>query len=100
MGHNATRLAALGAKRLEAAGLDAPRGIPRIREEGMCKTCACQPESVPNGCFADPDGLLKASSRWRAVPVPLPGRCKFCTGWLQARAEIAARTRCRPKCFL
>ena len=90
MGHNATRLAALGAKRLEAAGLDAPRGIPRIREEGMCKTCACQPGSVPNGCLQTQMDFLKAVADGVPFLCHSPRDGKFCTGWLQARAEIAA----------
>lgn len=63
MGKNATRLAALGLQRLQAAGL-ADVQAPMLRAE-MCKTCACQPNTVPNGCLQTQMDFLKAATEGR-----------------------------------
>ena len=88
LGKSAARLAALGAKRLEEAGLASVKA-PRLRES-MCKTCACQPGSVPNGCLQTQMDFLKAVAEGTPFLCHAPHNGQFCTGWLQARAEIAA----------
>lgn len=88
MGRNATRLAALGAKRLEAKGL-ANVKAPRLRET-MCKTCACQPGSVPNGCLQTQMDFLKAAAEGKAFLCHSPHNGQLCKGWMQARAELVA----------
>ena len=89
MGRNATKLAALGAKRLEAAGL-AGMKAPRLRE-AMCKTCACQPGSVPNGCLQTQMDFLKSAVEGLPFLCHSPHDGRMCAGWVQARAELVAR---------
>lgn len=70
MGKNATRLAALGLQRLQAAGL-ADVQAPMLRTE-MCKTCACQPNTAPNGCLQTQMDFLKAATEGRPFLCPRP----------------------------
>ncbi len=88
MGKNAARLAQLGRRRLEADGLK-NLNLPTLRDE-MCKTCACQLGSVPNGCLQTQMDFLKA------VVEGMPFLChaskdgRMCAGWVRTRAEIVA----------
>lgn len=59
MGKNAVRLEKLGRALLAQAGLNGVTGN-RLRA-GMCKTCACQPGSVPNGCLQTQMDFLKSA---------------------------------------
>lgn len=88
MGKNATRLASLGHKRLQDEGLSDVQA-PMLRAE-MCKTCACQPDTVPNGCMQTQLDFLKAATEGRPFlcHAPLDGR--MCAGWVRARAELVA----------
>ena len=88
MGENATRLAALGQARLVEMGLDQVRG-PGLRDQ-MCKTCACQPGSVPNGCLQTQMDFLKAAAEGRPFQCHSPRDGKLCTGWVHARAALVA----------
>ena len=88
MGRNATRLAALGAKLLEAQGLAGVKA-PRLRET-MCKTCACQPGSVPNGCLQTQMDFLKAAAEGTPFMCHSPHDGRMCAGWVRARAQLVA----------
>jgi len=88
MGKSAARLAELGRARLVALGLDAIKA-PGLRDE-MCKTCACQPGSVPNGCLQTQLDFLKAAAEGKPFlcHAPLDGR--ICAGWASVRTQLAA----------
>jgi len=88
LGKNATRLAALGAKLLEAQGLTGVKA-PRLRET-MCKTCACQPGSVPNGCLQTQLDFLKAAAEGTPFMCHSPHDGRLCAGWVRARAQLVA----------
>ena len=88
MGKNAARLAELGRARLVEMGLDGVKG-PGLRDE-MCKTCACQPGSVPNGCLQTQMDFLKAAAEGRPFQCHSPLDGKLCAGWVRARAELVA----------
>ncbi len=88
MGRSAARLADLGRKRLEAAGLT-DLGLATLRD-AMCKTCACQPGSVPNGCLQTQMDFLKAVAEGRPFLCHAPQDGRICAGWAGARAEIVA----------
>ncbi len=88
MGRAATRLAELGYLRLEALGL-ININVPGARDE-MCASCACQKDSVPNGCLQTQMDFLKAVAEGGKFlcHAPLDGR--LCAGWVRARAEVVA----------
>lgn len=88
MGKNAARLAELGQRRLEAAGLTR-LNLPSMRDE-MCKTCACQPGTVPNGCLQTQLDFLKAVVEGEKFLCHAPKDGRLCAGWVRARAEIVA----------
>lgn len=88
MGKNAARLAELGRKRLEAEGLT-DLSLPMLRDE-MCKTCACQPGAVPNGCLQTQMDFLKAVVEGGRFLCHAPHDGRMCAGWVRARAEIVA----------
>lgn len=88
MGRSAARLAELGHKRLQGLGLD---GItaPMLRED-MCKTCACQPGTVPNGCLQTQLDFLKAAHEGKPFLCHAPMDGRACAGWVRVRAELVA----------
>lgn len=88
MGKNATRLADLGLIRLKALGLETVKA-PMLRDQ-MCKTCACQPGSVPNGCLQTQLDFLKAAAEGRPFLCHAPKDGRMCAGWVRARAELVA----------
>lgn len=88
MGKNATRLAALGLKRLQDQGLADVRA-PMLRLD-MCKTCACQPNTVPNGCLQTQLDFLKAAAEGLPFWCHTPKNKRMCAGWVRARAELVA----------
>lgn len=88
MGKNASRMAELGRARLAALGLDGAQA-PMLRAE-MCKSCACQPGSVPNGCLQTQLDFLKAVHEGTPFRCHAPMDGKICAGWMRARAEVAA----------
>ena len=88
MGRNATRLAALGQQRLQALGLETLQA-PMLRTE-MCKTCACQPNTVPNGCLQTQMDFLKAATEGHPFLCHAPKDGRMCAGWVRARAELVA----------
>lgn len=88
MGQNAARLAELGRERLKELGLDGVEG-PRLREE-MCKTCACRPGTVPNGCLQTQMDFLKAAAEGTPFLCHSPNDGSLCAGWIRARAELVA----------
>lgn len=89
MGKSAARLAELGRQRLQSVGLDDVTA-PKLRAE-MCKTCACQPGSVPNGCLQTQLDFLKAAAEGRPFLCHAPMDGRICAGWMRARAELVAR---------
>ena len=88
MGKNAARLAELGRRRLETAGLT-DMELPMLRDE-MCKACACQPGGVPNGCLQTQMDFLKAVVEGKPFLCHAPMDGRMCAGWVRARAEHAA----------
>lgn len=88
MGKSAVKLAELGQARLAAMGLDGMKA-PNLRD-GMCKTCACQPGSVPNGCLQTQMDFLKAVAEGTPFLCHSPVDGKLCAGWVRARAEVVA----------
>jgi len=88
MGKSAARLAELGRKRIRSLGLANP-GIPKLRDE-MCTTCACMPESVPNGCIQTQLDFLKSAVEGLPFLCHAPKDGRVCAGWLAVRAEIVA----------
>lgn len=88
MGKSAARLAELGRQRLQDLGLADVKG-PGLRD-GMCKTCACHPGSVPNGCLQTQMDFLKALAEGRPFQCHAPLNGQLCTGWVRARAEVVA----------
>lgn len=88
MGKAAARLAKLGRDRLVEMGLDGVKG-PGLRDE-MCKTCACQPGSVPNGCLQTQLDFLKAVVEGVKFLCHSPKDGRICAGWVRARAEHVA----------
>lgn len=88
MGKNATRLAELGRKRLEEDGL-LNLGLPMLRDD-MCKTCACQPNTVPNGCLQTQMDFLKSAAEGNPFRCHSPNDGRACAGWVQVRAALVA----------
>ncbi len=88
MGKSATRLADLGRARLVEMGLDGAQA-PRLRSD-MCKTCACQPGSVPNGCLQTQLDFLKAAAEGTPFLCHSPMDGRMCAGWVRARAALVA----------
>ena len=88
MGKNSARLAELGRKRLEADGL-LNLGLPMLRDD-MCKTCACQPNTVPNGCLQTQMDFLKAAAEGGRFLCHAPNDGRMCAGWTRVRAELVA----------
>lgn len=88
MGQNAAKLSELGRQRLEHFGLTDMK-LPMLREE-MCKTCACQPGSVPNGCLQTQMDFLKAAVDGKPFLCHSPKDGRMCAGWVRARAELVA----------
>ena len=89
MGKSAARLAELGHQRLAELGLDGVKG-GNLRSD-MCKTCACQPGSVPNGCLQTQLDFLKAAAEGKPFLCHAPMDGKICAGWVRVRAELVAR---------
>lgn len=88
MGKVASRLAELGRARLTTLGLDGAKA-PMLREE-MCKTCACQLGSVPNGCLQTQLDFLKSVHEGKPFLCHAPMDGKICAGWTRVRAELVA----------
>lgn len=88
MGKNAVRLAELGQKRLAADGLTNLH-MPMLRDE-MCKSCACQPDSVPNGCLQTQMDFLKSAAEGKPFLCHAPNDGRMCAGWVRVRAELVA----------
>lgn len=86
MGKNAARMADLGRARLVEMGLDGLKG-GSLRGE-MCKTCACQPGSVPNGCLQTQMDFLKSVHEGTPFRCHAPMDGKICAGWVRVRAEL------------
>jgi len=62
---------------------------PMLRAE-MCSSCACRPGTVPNGCLQTQMDFLKSAHEGKPFRCHAPSDGRICTGWLYARAEIAA----------
>lgn len=88
MGKSAARLAELGRGRLAELGLADVKG-PGLRDE-MCKSCACRPGTVPNGCLQTQMDLLKAAAEGKPFRCHAPLDGKLCAGWVRIRAELVA----------
>lgn len=88
MGKSAARLAERGRALLADMGLGSVQA-PRLRAE-MCKTCACQPGSVPNGCLQTQLDFLKAAAEGTPFLCHAPKDGRMCAGWVQVRVVLAA----------
>ena len=88
LGKNSSRLSELGLKRLEADGL-ADLRAPMLRNE-MCKSCACRPGAVPNGCLQTQMDFLKSAVEGNPFRCHAPNDGRMCAGWVRVRAEIVA----------
>lgn len=86
MGKSAVRLAELGRARLEEMGLADVNG-GALRDE-MCKTCACRPGTVPNGCLQTQLDFLKAAHEGLPFRCHSPQDGKLCAGWVRVRAVL------------
>jgi hypothetical protein len=86
MGANAAKLAELGKARLVEMGLDGIKG-GSLRGE-MCKSCACQRGSIPNGCLQTQLDFLKAAHEGKPFLCHSPQDGSLCAGWVRARAEL------------
>ncbi len=86
MGHSTARLAELGRAHLVALGLGAVNA-PGLRD-AMCKSCACQPGSVPNGCLQTQLDLLKSAAEGQPFLCHAPKDGRICAGWAGIRAQI------------
>ena len=86
MGKSAARMAELGRALLAAHGLDSVQA-PMLRAE-MCKSCACQPGSVPNGCLQTQLDFLKSVHEGTPFRCHAPMDGKICAGWTRARAMV------------
>lgn len=86
MGKSAARLADIGLARLQSLGL-ADVSAPMLRDE-MCKSCACRPGTVPNGCLQTQMDFLKAVHEGKPFRCHAPMDGKMCAGWVRARAEV------------
>ena len=86
LGRSAARLAELGRARLVEMGLGAVNA-PGLRDE-MCKSCACRPGTVPNGCLQTQLDLLKAASDGRPFLCHAPRDGRICAGWASVRAQF------------
>ena len=86
MGKSAVLLAERGRAQLASMGLDGIQG-PGLRAE-MCKTCACQPGSVPNGCLQTQLDFLKAASEGQPFLCHAPMDGRICAGWASVRAQL------------
>lgn len=76
MGKNAARLAGLGLARLAAQGLGQLEG-PGSRKY-MCKSCACRPGTVPNGCHNRAPFLTVVSLRGgHSFPFRMATDCQY-----------------------
>ncbi len=88
LGKSAARLAELGKTRLAEMGLAGLTG-PGLRGE-MCKTCACQRGSVPNGCPQTQLDFFKAAAEGMPFLCHSPKNGQMCAGWVRVRAELVA----------
>lgn len=88
MGKSAARLAEMGQARLTALGLDGV-AAPGLRGD-MCKSCACRPGTVPNGCLQTQLDLLKAAADGKPFLCHAPMDGRICAGWARVRAELVA----------
>ena len=88
MGKSAARLAERGRALLADMGLGSVQA-PRLRAE-MCKTCACQPNSVPNGCLQTQMDFLKAAAEGHPFLCHSPKDGRLCAGWVRVRAQLVA----------
>ena len=60
---------------------------PGLRDD-MCKSCACRPGTVPNGCLQTQLDLLKAASEGRPFLCHAPRDGRICAGWASVRAQL------------
>lgn len=61
---------------------------PGLRDD-MCKSCACQPGSVPNGCLQTQLDLLKSAAEGQPFLCHAPKDGRICAGWAGVRAQLA-----------
>lgn len=87
LGATTARLAEVGRQHLKRVGLDNVRA-PGLRD-GMCKSCACRPGTVPNGCLHTQLDFLKAAAEGKPFQCHSPLNGTLCTGWVRARAALA-----------
>ena len=86
MGKSTARMAESGLAILKAQGLENV-SLPTLRDK-MCKSCACQPGSVPNGCLQTQLDLLKVAVEGSPFLCHAPFDGRMCAGWARLRAHI------------
>lgn len=86
MGRSTSIIAELGRHRLVALGLGTVNA-PGLRDE-MCKSCACRPGTVPNGCMQTQMDLLKAAAEGQPFLCHAPKDGRICAGWASVRAQL------------
>jgi hypothetical protein len=87
LGKYSALIAEKGRSTLVLLGLSAVIG-PSLRPD-MCKSCACRPGTVPNGCAQTQLDFLKAVAEGLPFLCHSPHDGKLCHGWVRARAAIA-----------
>lgn len=88
LGQLAAHYAKRGRQRLETEGL-VDLKLTMLRDE-MCKTCACQLGTVPNGCLQTQLDFLKTVVEGKPFLCHAPHDGRMCAGWAGARAEHVA----------
>lgn len=89
LGRSTAKLATVGRKLLADAGL-MDMHLPTVRNE-MCKSCACRPGTVPNGCEQTQMDFLKAIIQGDRFLCHAPKDGRVCAGWVAARAAVAEK---------
>lgn len=88
LGKLSARMAALGWRRLAAAGL-IDMNLPGARD-AMCASCACRAGTVPNGCLQTQLDFLKTVVEGAPFMCHAPKDGRMCAGYIGARAQHVA----------
>lgn len=89
IGRSVAKLAERGRALLSDKGLSG-LGLPGARDD-MCVSCACRPDTVPNGCLQTQMDFLKSVVEGVPFLCHAPKDGRMCAGWVAARAAHVAR---------
>lgn len=89
IGRSVAKLAERGRALLSDKGLSG-LGLPGARDD-MCASCACRPDTVPNGCLQTQLDFLKSVVEGVPFLCHAPKDGRMCAGWIAARAAHVAR---------